>query len=91
MQRPAPRFWAIPSIAADQVATMGALRSGGGCGGVSGSNSAQPLAAERLESMQAAVGGACSDNGASPYLTPPVRHGIRVSCADPAGHHGGGE
>jgi hypothetical protein len=51
MQRPALRFWAIPFIEADQVATMGALRSGGGCGGVSGSNGAQPLAEERLGSM----------------------------------------
>jgi hypothetical protein len=83
---------------ADQVATMGAQRAGGGRGGRSvrncahpDRNCAQPLAAERLGSMQAPVGGACSDNGASPSPTPAVRHGIRVSCADPAGHHGGGE
>ena len=83
---------------ADQVATMGAQRAGGGRGGRSvrncahpDRNCAQPLAAELVGSMEAAVGAGGSDNGASPFPTPAVRHGIRVSCADPAGHHGGGE
>ena len=56
---------------------MGAQRAGGGRGGASDRNCthpdrncAHPLAAERVGSMEAAVGAGGSDNGGSPFPIP---------------------